>query len=159
MHRNTWTRKNWDHHAPTGIWRPDPKFGALRSMFIFIYLTYFSRIVSLVCFCSSLVTPETRSFNQIRNRSWGSHTGGYEEFYLLEHNAVYPVEIQRTLRKEMSPPANLAHCLLMLVYCFAYSSNPKMEEICSSEIPAYFQRTTRRRIPNKTLHIYSIKKT
>jgi hypothetical protein len=27
--------------------------------------------------------------NILQSRIWGSHTGGYEEFYLLEYNAVY----------------------------------------------------------------------
>jgi hypothetical protein len=49
-------------------------------------------------------------------------------------------------------PALLENCF-MLVSCLAYSSTLKLEETCSSETPADFQRTTRRYIPEDgTLH-------
>jgi hypothetical protein len=31
----------------------------------------------------------------------GSHSGGYEEFYLLGYNTMYSVEIQPTFRSNM----------------------------------------------------------
>jgi hypothetical protein len=36
-------------------------------------------------------------------RIWGSHRHGYEEFYLLQHNAVYSDESQPTLWRNMLP--------------------------------------------------------
>jgi hypothetical protein len=84
-----------------------------------------------------------------------------EEFYLLRHNAVYPVESQRTLRRNMSPPSSelkykpSKFCLpsgFTLVFCLAYSSTLKMMTCCS-ETSIYFRRTIRCYIPeDRTLH-------
>jgi hypothetical protein len=38
-------------------------------------------------------------------RIWGSHNGGYEEYYLLGYNAMYSVESQPMFRRDMSPPS------------------------------------------------------
>jgi hypothetical protein len=87
---------------------------------------------------------------------WCSHSGGYEEYYLLGYNAVQSVEIQPTFRRNISPsflgskykPSLL--CLppaFMLLSFSAYTSNLKKEVICSSETSIKFQRTTWRNIP------------
>jgi hypothetical protein len=34
------------------------------------------------------------------------HSGGYEEFYLLEYNAMYSVESQLTFQRNMYPPGS-----------------------------------------------------
>jgi hypothetical protein len=67
---------------------------------------------------------------------WGSHSGGYEEYYLLGYNAMLCL-----------PPA------FALVSCSAYFSTLKMEAICSSETPVDFQRTTRHYIPEDSILI------
>jgi hypothetical protein len=36
----------------------------------------------------------------------GSHSGDYEEFYLLGYNDVSSVESQQTFRRNMSPPSS-----------------------------------------------------
>jgi hypothetical protein len=36
----------------------------------------------------------------------GSHSGGFEEFYLLGYNAVYSVERQPTIRRNISPSSS-----------------------------------------------------
>jgi hypothetical protein len=46
--------------------------------------------------------PEDRNLEQIC-RIWGSHSGDYEEFYLLGYNAVSSVGSQPTFRMNMSP--------------------------------------------------------
>jgi hypothetical protein len=80
---------------------------------------------------------------------WGSHSGGYEEFYLLECNAVYSVESQGTFRGNISPLGGWqAKCFLSLAfmlvsylaYCF---STLKLEATCSFETSFNFRRTTR----------------
>jgi hypothetical protein len=37
---------------------------------------------------------------------WGSHSGGYEAFYLLGYNAVYSDENNPKFRRRMSPPSS-----------------------------------------------------
>jgi hypothetical protein len=74
----------------------------------------------------------------------GSHSGGYEELYLLGYKAVWPVENQPTFRRNMSPPSSESKN--KQVSCSAYSSILKMEETCSSEKSDDFQRDTRRHI-------------
>jgi hypothetical protein len=86
-----------------------------------------------------------------------SASSGYEQFNLLEYNTVYSVESQSTFRRTVSPPSSGSIsqernrlCLppaFTLVSCSAYSSTLKMEAICSSETSVYFQRTTRRYMP------------
>jgi hypothetical protein len=39
-------------------------------------------------------------------RIWGSHSGGYEEFYILGYNVVYSDERQPTSRKNISLPSS-----------------------------------------------------
>jgi hypothetical protein len=39
-------------------------------------------------------------------RIWGSHSGGYEEFYLLGCNTVQSVESQPIFRGKISPPSS-----------------------------------------------------
>jgi hypothetical protein len=63
-----------------------------------------------------------------------------EEYYLLGYNAVQSVESQPS--RACLPPD------ITLVSCSAYSSNLKMEAICSSETSVDFQRTTE----DSTLH-------
>jgi hypothetical protein len=55
-------------------------------------------------------------------RTWGSHRGSYEEFYLLGYNAVQSLQPVSTL-----------------VSCLAYSSTLKIEATCSSETSVDFQ--------------------
>jgi hypothetical protein len=81
-------------------------------------------------------------------RIWGSHGGGYEEYYLLGYNAVYTVESQPTFRRNISPLSS-GLCLppaFTLVSWSAYSSTLNLEAICSSETSVNFRRTTRRYI-------------
>jgi hypothetical protein len=97
---------------------------------------------------------------------FGSHSSGYEEYYLLGYYAVKPVESQLTFQRNMSPPSSgpknkpsydrnhhkglLATCFT-LISCLAYSSTLKMEEICYSETSVEFQQTTRPYIPEELL--------
>jgi hypothetical protein len=67
---------------------------------------------------------------------WGSHSGGYEEYYLLGYNALWSVESQQTSRKNMSASSS----------CLVYSSTLMMEATSSSEKPVDFQRTAPRYI-------------
>jgi hypothetical protein len=39
-------------------------------------------------------------------RIWDSHSGGYEEFYLLGYNAMRSVESQPTFQRNMPPPSS-----------------------------------------------------
>jgi hypothetical protein len=67
------------------------------------------------------------------------------------------VESQPTFRRNMTPPSEL--CLppdFTLVSCSAYFSTLKMEAMCSSETSFGFRRTTRRYIPEDTLHVISL---
>jgi hypothetical protein len=41
---------------------------------------------------------EKRQYNRT-----GSHSGGYEEYYPLQYNAVYSAESQSTFRRRISP--------------------------------------------------------
>jgi hypothetical protein len=87
------------------------------------------------------VTELRNSYNIYR--MWGSHSGGYEQNYLLGYNAVWSVESQPTLRRNISPPSSEAK-----------NKQSKIEAICSSETSGDFQRTTRRYIPeDSTLRI------
>jgi hypothetical protein len=76
----------------------------------------------------NIISQETYKF-------WGSHSGDYEEFYLLRYTAVLTCWL-----------ALLASCYA-LVSCLAYSSTLKMEATCSSETSVEFQRTIRRYTP------------
>jgi hypothetical protein len=94
-------------------------------------------------------------------RIWGSHSYGYEYYYLPGYSAFYSVESQPTFRRNISPPssrwknkpikkqtawkqvANFFHA----GFCSGYSSTQKMEAICSSERYVDFQRTTLHYIP------------
>jgi hypothetical protein len=76
-----------------------------------------------------------------------------EYYYLLEYNAVQPVESQLMFRRNTSSPSSgrisQARNLRLppafrLLSCSAYSSTLKMEAICSSETSVDIQRTTRR---------------
>jgi hypothetical protein len=71
-------------------------------------------------------------------RIWGSHSSGYEEFYIVGYNVVYSVENQPVFRRNISPQssgsknkpskkaAELA-ILFMMVSCLDYSLTVKME--------------------------------
>jgi hypothetical protein len=39
-------------------------------------------------------------------RIWGSHRGGYEEYYLLGYNAMLSVESEPTFPRNLSPPSS-----------------------------------------------------
>jgi hypothetical protein len=114
---------------------------------------------------------------------WGSHSGGYEEYYLLGYNAVSSVESQLTFRRKISPPSSgsknkpskkpawkklpsrVAYQLLSRRYipeggtlhnhrCENLISY--IEAICSSETLVDTQRTTRRYIPEDSTLQYLI---
>jgi hypothetical protein len=73
--------------------------------------------------------------------------------YLLEYNAVYFVESQPAVWRNMSPPAPalLATCF-MLVSCLAYSSALKIEPTCFSYKSVDFQWTTWHYMPEDRTH-------
>jgi hypothetical protein len=48
--------------------------------------------------------PTADFWEQDTKRIWGSHSGGYEEYYLLGYKAVQSVESQPKFRKTISPP-------------------------------------------------------
>jgi hypothetical protein len=88
----------------------------------------------------------------------GSHTGGYEELFLLGYNAVPFVGNQLKFPREMSPPSSesknkpgkkreWSKQSFTLVSCLAYSSTLKMGAECSSETSVDFQWIIRRYIP------------
>jgi hypothetical protein len=93
-------------------------------------------------------------------RILGCGSGGYEEYCLLEYNAVKSVESQPTYRFHL-PGLRISRArskhkntrllsAFTLIYCSAYSSTLKMEAVCSSETSIDFQRTTRRYIPDNS---------
>jgi hypothetical protein len=53
---------------------------------------------------SSENATEIRDFRLCR--IWSSHSGVYEEYYLLGYNAVQSVESQPTFRRNISPPSS-----------------------------------------------------
>jgi hypothetical protein len=68
----------------------------------------------------------TKLYNQTSDcRIWGSHSGGYEEFYFLRCKAMQSTENQPTFHSNMSPL--LAICF-MLDSCFIHSSTQKVEQ-------------------------------
>jgi hypothetical protein len=74
----------------------------------------------------------------------GSHSSGYEEYYILGYNAVKFVECRPTFQRNISPPSLAELCLpsaVTLVSCTAYFSTMKMEAIYSSETSVDTQQT------------------
>jgi hypothetical protein len=68
-------------------------------------------------------------------RIWGSHSDGYEEFYLLGYNYVQSVESQPTFRRNISPPSLLATCfhvgfLFGLVFDFEVRRCMFLRNVC-----------------------------
>jgi hypothetical protein len=90
---------------------------------------------------------------QIQCRIWGSHSGSYEEYYLVGYNAVQSIESQLTFRRNMWPLSSRCKNkpskkpAFTLVSCSAHFSTLKVEAICSSETSVDFQWTERRYIP------------
>jgi hypothetical protein len=88
-----------------------------------------------------------------------SHSGGYEEFYLLGYNAVQSVENQTTFRRNILLSSSEFVLCFLLVSCWAYSSTLKMEATCSSETSIDFERTTHQyiaqdKIPDPSFYHY-----
>jgi hypothetical protein len=79
-------------------------------------------------------------------RIWGSHSGGYEDCYLLVYSALQPVESQPVFRMYISPPSSGSKN--------TSSRKLAMKAICSSETSVHFQQTRRRYIPeDRSLHV------
>jgi hypothetical protein len=55
-------------------------------------------------------------------RTWGFHSGGYEEYHLLWYNAVWSVDCQPRFRRIISPPS---------------SGSKKLVELETSSLPAF----------------------
>jgi hypothetical protein len=87
-----------------------------------------------------------------------THSGGYEQRYLLEYNAVQSVESQPTFRRNILIPSSGPNKLTryhrgkLHVTCFHAGIflglfDPEDGGICSPETSIDFQQTTRRYIP------------
>jgi hypothetical protein len=76
---------------------------------------------------------------------WDSHSRGYEEFYLLAHNAMYFVESQPTFRKNTSPPSSGLRS--------KPSKQPSKQSVCC--LLVCFYQTARLHIPEDST-LYSL---
>jgi hypothetical protein len=77
--------------------------------------------------------------NKLLFKIWDSHSGGYEELYLLGYNAVYSVESQPTFRRNMSLSSGLKNIAKQETSMKQVASTRKMEAACSSETSVDFQ--------------------